>query len=205
MEGGGWRVEGGGWRVEGGGWRVEGGGWGGWRADGGWRVEGGGGGCVLGRIMVLCWRLAGAMSRQGAAPSDAGNGCDCFRPVSGLWVCFLALVPQVGHLRCMCCTSHTSSRLCMGCDYAQPRQCVHCPLLCAAGGLWQEITEEVMSAARQLQEQYAQEVPGITAPAAVVPCSAITGEAKAGDVWKTAGGAHFAGCGVLYGCRVSVC
>lgn len=44
-----------------------------------------------------------------------------------------------------------------------------------AGGLRQEITEEVMSAARQLQEQHAEDVPGLTAPAAVVPCSAITG------------------------------
>jgi hypothetical protein len=43
------------------------------------------------------------------------------------------------------------------------------------GGLRQEISDEVMAAARQLQEQHADDVPGLTAPAAVVHCSAITG------------------------------
>ncbi len=44
-----------------------------------------------------------------------------------------------------------------------------------SGGLRQEIADEVMAAAQQLQEQHAADVPGLTAPAAVVPCSAVTG------------------------------
>lgn len=48
-------------------------------------------------------------------------------------------------------------------------------LRAAAGGLRQEIAEEVMAAAAQLQQTHADDVPGLTAPAAIVACSALTG------------------------------
>jgi len=43
------------------------------------------------------------------------------------------------------------------------------------GALRQEVADEVMGAARQLQQQHS-EVAGMTVPAAVVPCSAVSGE-----------------------------
>ncbi|WIA30129.1 hypothetical protein OEZ86_000222 [Tetradesmus obliquus] len=45
-----------------------------------------------------------------------------------------------------------------------------------AGDLREEVTHEVMAAARKLQQQHAQDVPGFTAPAAIIACSAVTGE-----------------------------
>eukprot|EP00882_Tetradesmus_deserticola_P024133 GHRQ01026362.1.p1 GENE.GHRQ01026362.1~~GHRQ01026362.1.p1 ORF type:complete len:299 (+),score=149.20 GHRQ01026362.1:519-1415(+) len=45
-----------------------------------------------------------------------------------------------------------------------------------AGDLREEVAHEVMAAAHQLQQQHAQDVPGFTAPAAIIPCSAVTGE-----------------------------
>jgi hypothetical protein len=44
-----------------------------------------------------------------------------------------------------------------------------------AGDLRDEVRHEVMAAARQLQQQHAEDVPGFTAPAAVIACSAVTG------------------------------
>lgn len=52
---------------------------------------------------------------------------------------------------------------------------VLCLVVTAAGGLRDEVAAEVMSAARELQQQHAGDVPGITLPAACVPCSAVSG------------------------------
>ena len=60
-----------------------------------------------------------------------------------------------------------------------------------AGGLQQEIADEVTSVAQQLQQQHAADVPGLTAPAAIVPCSALTGQC-----WHK--GCTRPGCGMLY-------
>jgi hypothetical protein len=43
------------------------------------------------------------------------------------------------------------------------------------GDLREEVAHEVMAAAHKLQQQHAQDVPGFTAPAAVIACSAVTG------------------------------
>jgi hypothetical protein len=68
--------------------------------------------------------------------------------------------------------------------------CVAALLLGCAGDLRDEVTHEVMAAAQKLQEQHAQDVPGFTAPAAVIACSAVTGEANSrlrrGDLLQTA-------------------
>lgn len=76
--------------------------------------------------------------------------------------------------------SHTGRRAvpCCGLSPLYPKACAPlpaCAAVCMPGGLRQEISDEVMAAARQLQEQHADDVPGLTAPAAVVHCSAITG------------------------------
>jgi hypothetical protein len=47
-----------------------------------------------------------------------------------------------------------------------------------AGDLREEVTHDVMAAARQLQQQHEQDVPGFTAPAAVIACSAVTGTGR---------------------------
>lgn len=64
------------------------------------------------------------------------------------------------------------------CALVLTRSCSWCCGCCcgrSAGGLRQEIADEVMAAAAQLQQTHADDVPGLTAPAAIVACSALTG------------------------------